>query len=630
MTYPYNFTMNDENNFQRMMPTQWDFSSGNDARLALVAKAAQTWLQDYSSSAGFTFDSNKSEFVGGVLRQKIQLESDEEFRATAAASADAEYGIGTLTPTAQNGATRSLSGGKYYYNIAGNVAGRRWDFPANNFSNITNIGTIRFKFIPQYDGTPSNNKYLFTHAGAGQANSIWIFHQSTGNFQCRIYNGAGSTFQLMNTNDATFGTGGPINLVQGQEYEMSVSWNMSLGLYYIFLDGVPIFSRTNGIVNTRTAFGNPFELGNSVDDSDSLIRDLQVFDVIKETADHSVDIPRTVLNYAGDKIDLPQSSYSGLGNVVSFDDFTGTDSNVPKYIVNGMYFTAGAWAISNGAYAQANTLSEVATNIGSLTASNTFDLSIVTNDSDVQMSVDETTIEYSGQEYANDPTMWILNVPGQQADGVISFDCDFDEPANTTVRFTMVVNGVNYWWNTGTLEIADGTPAQTNTLAEVQADFTDLNTVLTDGKLLQYRIWVTSDGTATPIIRSITSEVDFSFNCYAIRNCAVYLCVKLPDQMPETTAEVRVYYPKTFSHNNNYIVDSTAWLPVDAFGRIDISLFETETIKDRLLAENKKGATFECRYTDINNVQQTITLAKNKVVPNQDSSELELMNDLVA
>ena len=615
MTYPYNFTMNDENNFQRFFPNYWDFSSGDSAKLALVDLAAQTFSQDYSSDAGFTYDSSRAEFAAGQAQQKLQVLASAKIGLNFNSSLDPNWNF-TGAATSNLTGTPTLVGGKMRTTGDQGIA-----IPTQFAQQIT----MRCKYTPTdisageppenisimgMDGGVSNSKMGLTHSPSG----------TPGNFRVWIT-------RSDNTALITAAKIGPDwTPVQGQEYEIALVVDADAGTIDLYVDKVLYGSLPRpgwdfGTDDTFMHFGSSFAYGRAEADFEDCI----VYHE-KVTSFSNYSVPDFV--YLESKVDLPQFSYSGLGSIQQWTNFTGTESNAPRYIVDGKYYTAGSWQVSDGSFAQASTLAEVAANISALITANTLNVSVVFGDGNTQMSVDQTDIEYTGQEYANQPTMWILNVPGQQADGAFDFDCDFDAPAGTTVKFTMVVNGVNYWWNAGVLEIADGTPAQTNTLAEVQAGFTDLGTVLGTGKLLQYRIWATSDGTATPVIRSITSTVDFSFDCYDIRNCTVFFCVKIPDEMPETTAEVRVYFPKPFFHNNNKIVDSTDWKAVDVMGRIDIALIETETVQAQMVLDGTKGATFECRYTDLNGDQQTIILAKNKVIPNQDSAKLEDLVDV--
>ena len=227
--------------------------------------------------------------VNGAAFKLLTLQNNELFVATRRLGTPADRAIGSLTGTASNGATSTTFGGEEYYDVSGQVVGRTWRFDGAS-ANFGDTGTIRFKIVPQYSGTPSANRFMFLIAGSSGANDISFFHKSDGTISARFNDSSGSLVA-----DVTFG-GAVYNPTSGQEEEVELnidtSVSNSIGLFF---DGVPFGSLGN--VSTSRGPVTDIYMGSPIGTSDYLIRDFQIFDTVQHTSDFTGEIPRVVALY---------------------------------------------------------------------------------------------------------------------------------------------------------------------------------------------------------------------------------------------------------------------------------------------------------------------------------------------
>jgi hypothetical protein len=609
--------------------------AGGLARLKLIDKAAQEFLQEFTADTGFTYDSSKAEFAGGVLRQKLvaaqtafsqDFTSDVGFTYDAAkaefvggvvrqkdfkpanatlgitydTSIDAEWGNGTLTGTAVNGAT--VSGGKLDCS-AGTAKGVT--YPAASKFSDPRIGSIKFKYTPNYNGAPAAQRSLLsivTTDGAS-ASSIDISHNaSVGQFRFAIYNSSnGTIFDGM-------GSAAWLPSV-GVEYEIEFCWDFVTGSSRIFVNGIQIGTAISG-TGAMTAF-TLIKIGlsynSTLSPSYGYFNDVIVFSDVQHVSGYTpgysllryqesivvlpavaftkvwtsfaaptiteVDLPKYIVNgyywngaawvtssntyatamssaqwianiatfpvtttpviikiifadgfiqdsvsdiaftinqasYVASEVVCPVQTYSGLGAIQSFDAFSGTEANSPKYTLNGKYWTGAAWGASDGTYAQASSLATINTNILELPAADTLTLRVYFNDSNtVQMSVTDITTEYTGQEYPQDDPYIVPNT-GDQMDSLENVATTMSEPTGAAIKFILVVSGVKKYFSI-TWQDSDGSYAQSNTLAEVISNKATLNLSLGYSVKLMALLH-SNDGSVTPTITQAVVTYDYS------------------------------------------------------------------------------------------------------------------------
>jgi hypothetical protein len=371
------------------------------AQLKLKNNTGLEFEQQFTNDTGFTYDSDKAEFAGGKVQQKNQF-PNATFGANYNVDINGTFGDGTLTGVATGGA--SISGNKL--DLTGNTT-KHVTYDASLNADSQQQGTIRFKFTPDYNGVPPTNMNLFSISkqDASTINSIALQHkQTTGALRLLMVDYLDSTII-----DVDLGT---LSAVSGTEYEICICFDITAGATRLFVNGNQS-GTTQTATGTRDSNISLLRVGNNVGGvglSDFYIDDFIFYDTVLFTSNYTPGY--TLVNkYVESKIDLPQFSYTQIGNVQSFDDFTVIETGLPKYIINGNYWNGSIWTSSNGSYAQANTATEVLTNISLISATDTLDVSVVFTDTNAQSNVDNLIMEYTGQDYPSDnPTIEIAQI----------------------------------------------------------------------------------------------------------------------------------------------------------------------------------------------------------------------------
>jgi len=466
--------------------------TGGKGQLALTDLAAQTFNQPFTSDTGFTYDSAKAEFTAGVVRQTDQTPSNSIFGGNFASSIDLDWNKSQVVTATLRG-TPTLSGGKI--DCTGYAQkGVYWA------ANTTALETHKFMYTPNHNGAPSSQINIFgCYNGANNNDRFNLYQATSGALKFNLYTHTG-TYILA----GTFSTWSPTS---GQEYELELNIDPSLGLVTLFIDGVllgglapaPFTRGTNVSYYYVGSFNTSYDLANA--SFDKYIK----FDNIQHTANYTpgYTVPSSI--YASSKVELPQFSYSDIGSLQAFTAFAVTESNAPRYVVNDLYWSGAAWVSSDGSWSQASSSSDVASNIGSLPASDTVYVDIVFNDGNSQMSVDDITVTYTGQEYYTSGT---IVTPELTAEDLDNFDATETNTANTTIKYALYIDGVLYYWDGAAWSLSNGLDAQTNT----KADFaTNLRTAISTGSTIKFYILIqTSDKQETGEISTLSFSYDFS------------------------------------------------------------------------------------------------------------------------
>lgn len=312
----------------------------------------------YVNPLNFTFAASEIEFPGSVARlKKVALSGSEKFVATMYDSVDADRATGSTTGTVTGSGTIAVN--KFSVTNAISYV----DYAIANYTEADE-GTIRFKYTPNYTGSPSSDRPLIDIcAPTGDINRIYFRHSSAGNLVCSIYSTTGTAVTL----------NGVWSPTAGVEYLISVDWKTNATSYsQICVDGVLIDSDTGVITRTLTGltlfrvFGNQAGTGTA----DGKIKNLEYYSSRQKSAAYVADLPINVYRYStttGYKI-IPNSSFLTDGLTLlanSVDDNTGSHKFVVS--VDGLekYYNGVAWATSSS-HTQTNTLAEINTNIPTL------------------------------------------------------------------------------------------------------------------------------------------------------------------------------------------------------------------------------------------------------------------------
>jgi len=416
----------------------------------------QTFDQDFSNDTGFTYDSAKAEFSGGQVQQKTQRPTNATFGATYTSNINGSWGDGSLAGTGTGspvitGNKLDLTGGTIKY----------IDYNASGNANSQQAGTIRLKVTPNYTGNPANNQYLFSISKDGASNNNLIYlYQNSGNgyLSYAIYDQNGSL--------VISGAFGKWNTVALTTYEICLCFDFTTGATRLFLDGVQLGS-TVTVTCIRNSDIGLLRVGNArnpIYATNYYIEDFVYYNDVLFTSNYTPGYTLQEYDYLTSIIDLPQFSYTGLGAVQAFTNFVTSESNGPRYILNGQYWDGGAWSASSDTWATASPAADVLANLGSLAAADTLDITIIFNNSNIQMAVSNLTVTYTGQEYPQESDAQdVVPNSGFRSDKIESFTAT----SSTNAKFIFSKDGAKFWYTGGAWTASDGSYAQANTAAEL-------------------------------------------------------------------------------------------------------------------------------------------------------------------
>lgn len=488
-----------------MATTSYDFSVPADftltnisitslvASLSLVTNPGQTFSQPFTSSTGFTFNASKTSITGGVLSQKSNAPANLSAYFAWDSFLNGNYGTGSLSVTAVNGAAINTG----FLDLTGS-SNKYVSLPAAY--GFIQTGTAAFVVKPNYSGNPASNQIFFSNAAlSGSDNVITLYHsQSVGHIVLVINDQNGTN--LANTN---LGTWTPVS---GTSYNFVLQFDVTNGATKLFIGGVQ-FGSTIAVTGTRTAPGAVYcgFDGSAPDGNPNFsINSLALYSSVVSASGAT---PLADIQYVADTISLPTFNYAGLGSIVGFTGFaTGGDANAPGYILNGTYWNGTAWVTSNGTYAQSNTLAVVAANISSISNNNALTIQVITQsvNSSPASITGPLVVTYSGQIYSNGS---IKTNSTFTAEKLLAFVSTFNQSGADTVLFGMVVNSNTLYWNGSAWVASNGTAAQLNTLAQVQANLSTLLTV--NSNVGTFVLLTSGAGTTTPNITNFSTTYNF-------------------------------------------------------------------------------------------------------------------------
>jgi len=233
----------------------------------------------------------------------------------------------------------------------------------------------------------------------------------------------------------------------------------------LFIDGTQ-FGSTLSNTGTRSADIGLLRIGENVSPtslSDFLADDLQIFSTVQHTSDYT---PSTVVEYKYNtsKAELPEFEYTGNA-IKEFISFSGTATGC-KFVVDDKYWDGSSWVVSDGTYSQANTISDVNTNIESITPDGkVLNIDVVFDNSNTtQGSITYLTIGYTGRKYLESSI--ILPEMEKIGDGTIKLFNSLTATKSGSPRFQLQIGrSGNYLYFSGSAwVVSDGTYAQSTDL----------------------------------------------------------------------------------------------------------------------------------------------------------------------
>lgn len=441
-----------------------EFTDGK-VQQKMVDNAGLEFNQPFDSDSGFTYDSDKAEFTGGLVKQKDKMPDGATCGANFGANINLQgWSGGVVTGTAVGGA--AVSGNKL--DLTG--GGKYVDYNADLNADSQQVGCVRLKYTPNYNGTSPSYYPIFSILKANAvANNIIMLRHESGNVKVFIEDSSGSNIMSASLPSWT--------VVQGQTYEIELNWDLTTGATRLFIDGIQHGS-TQTATGIRDSNISIFRLGgnyNGVQTNNCYIDDVLVFPTVQHTTDYTPDYSVPTYRYDSSKVELPAFSYSSLGDIQAFTNFVTTENNTPHYVINDKYYSGG-WVVSDGSYAQSNTAAEVLANIATLPLSDTVNIDVVFNSNNsAAMDCGDLTLTYTGQKVEGSvvicPEMHYTGV------GTLQAITNFVTTDQNSPRYTLQIgrSGDYLYWDGAQWSVSDGTYAQANNEATFLAHVADLD-----------------------------------------------------------------------------------------------------------------------------------------------------------
>jgi hypothetical protein len=258
----------------------FQISGGASITKQLYVGGTSTLTGPNSISGLFTIDSSLVDH-----QTMVGLDaSHTTFIATYNDSINADYGRGSLVPTATNGSV-ALTNGRL---VLGAGTDNYIRYSAVDNATFTNQGTIRLKYTPNYASMPGSDTVIFNLAVStgNSANSIWLYHKaSNGHLVISIKNSSDGSIMA----DVSLGYWA---WKQYQEYEFELDVDISNGATRLFIDGTQ-FGATQTATGIRTATVTLIQIGSWIFSGDRYsnfsIRDFQIFDTVQHTTDYTTN-----------------------------------------------------------------------------------------------------------------------------------------------------------------------------------------------------------------------------------------------------------------------------------------------------------------------------------------------------
>lgn len=315
-------------------------------------------LYPFTTPANYTFDSDVIEVSGGKARLKDQRPSGATFHANYNADVDGNWGDGVLTGTPVGGA--SVSGGKL--DLTGGTL-KYVDYDANLNADSQQVGAIRFKYTPNYSGSPATVRNFLTISKAvDSTNLITVWHDSGGYIRLQIRDSANVSIIA----GVALGTWAPTD---GIEYEFELNWDITTGATRLFIDGNQ-FGATQTGTGIRSDSINLLRIGSDflgIESPNFKIDDFIIYSTVQHTANYTpgASIPATI--YATTNPSLVCNATFRHEGIDAFTETkTATGSDEVKYILKKgttrYYWSGSAWVVSDGTYAQSNTAADIEAN----------------------------------------------------------------------------------------------------------------------------------------------------------------------------------------------------------------------------------------------------------------------------
>ena len=335
-----------------------------------VKQATETKAADLSLA---TFDSDKTEYTGGVIQQQDKLPTDATAWATMTTDENLSYGGGVLTGNLTGG---EVSGG--WMDLSGGVIEKYCDWTATSNYDFQQEGTIKKIIKPSYSGNPATiqNIIVISKASGDSDNLINLYQKTDGNLRLIINDSSGVTKLAVDL--------GVWNPTSGTEYEfeLNVDLDETVGAntyVRLFIDGTQFGSTQTSFTCSRDSSIALYRCGTNLgigDKANFSVKDIICFSTVQHTANYTAGYTLPEARYLEDLItfaslvfDTPVAS-DVFTNGETISGATSNASAVIKSSGNDYLFLNvldkdGSWSTGetitgsdSGATAVANTFTE--------------------------------------------------------------------------------------------------------------------------------------------------------------------------------------------------------------------------------------------------------------------------------
>lgn len=467
--------------------------SGSTFKLKLQENNVD-FTEDFENDTGFTYNSLYAEFISGLVRQIDKRPANAVFYASYTNNEDASWSNGTQTGTL--GGSASVHDG--YLDAEDGFV----EYPVNNFSDVTNSGSIQFRISFDYTGNAPSIQYLI-QTSPNTGSRVYLAH-NTNLIQCYITNSSGTIIYNM-----TF----VWNPVQDTIYNFSIDWNSTHG--YIFINGQLQDSDTGSLSIVSPSL---FRVGGGAN-TKFKIYDLAVFNILQHSSNYTPNWSNFYETaYLGSSIRLPEMEHVGDGSIKLFNSLSMIYTGAPRLLLeigrsgDKLYWngSSSSWEISNGDYTQATDPATFFANCTTLPVDGEKygQFTIITPDTNTLTSISELTANMKIEQYPiTNPKLTFTDT--FTAEALLTFLSNFTFSGNDNVTFTIMKDNVERYYNSGWM-VSNGIYSQSNTLTEIQ---NNLSTFFTDSDLgshISVNVFLHSEnGTTSPDLTDITITYDF-------------------------------------------------------------------------------------------------------------------------
>ena len=533
--------------------------------------------QDFSSSAGFIYDASKTEFVGGAMRQKDMREAHALCAATFNADQHLVWGGGALTGTLLG--TTVVLGGKLNSMAAGGKG--VWYDDINNSPGQS--GAVRFRYTPAISGSPSEVYDLFSlgRSSGTPYNRLLLLHRPGSTLRLYVDNSAGGSVH------SNVQIGAAWNPAGGQEYEFELNFDCTLGEYRLFIDGALHGAVLTGTCTRIGGLGRKIVFGNDESFSynfSGILDDIEIFDAVRHTIPYTSGYIILETIYGEDTITLPETAYTGPGSLLAVESMDTDETGTPRYTIqidrsgDFLYWNGSAHVVSNGSYAQANTVAEANAHFDTLDVLGALygQLRAHWTNGNNRQSILDLDIVITGQKYSSsNPTIDTI-VPIRN-DGLDDFRVTTG--GTGSVRYVIKRGSAWVYWNGALWITSDGSYSQSNTAQDISTNAAQLSRVIND---LRIRSFLHSDSLQKVEIDAISVTTDFSPIPPGEKKVIVWINGRNVDGEDLGQSEtIRLSMNRdAVRYGNGIIIDGTPeYLPFDVDGYLEMDLYDTTSME---------------------------------------------------